>query len=618
MANSSVPLEEVTASMLRVGVIMYETSRSKGQELVAQRMVREFNHLGHSAYLITSAYHDWEPLVSEEEIEARGGYLHTFDPSLGIPVIRVGSEVASWPPRRILFRNFVGVLTKIVSDLKLNVLITHSTLWNGPEDTIKFVVWNRHLAKEGAQNPPILYCHMSHFQEASDERYTVEERTFREVWNRISLEEIMRVADFVIVTTPLERDQMKALGADDNKFVILPGGIDDEIFETEEKNETIRHRLGVGGRVKLVTCLGTVEERKNVLSVVEVAKAFSQDGWVHFVLAGRLDGPYADQVKTAAEGMKNLTLLGEITDAEKAELIDETFVNITMSRSEALGIAQLEFMYRGVPVITSGVGGQSWVVRSGVSGVVLRGPDDVEGASQAIRSLLKNSKLRSKLSKGALRTSSQATLSNLIAGLSQKLIEKLSKEPGMVPLQETKETLVEARVQGGKKLAVTTKRLIMSSAKGGKWIVSVPYNEIVRIDRFVRHSRSILAIGAALSAAAFVVEFMAPAKIGAFLQSVGAASIVGASGTLVMALQIIVPGIPLIVAAAVYLTWGRAGYLVRYGKSQKVFLEREFGRALRIADSLIPERHLIARPEEEEEARGKEESQGKEEEQVNG
>src|SRR5271157_4180099 len=173
--------------MLRVGVIMYETSRSKGQELVAQRMVREFNRLGHEAYLITSAYHDWEPVVTEEEIARRGGYSHTYERELGMPVLRVGSEIAGWPPRRVLFRNFVGVLTQIVSDLKLNVLITHSTLWNGPEDTIKFVVWNRHLAEEGAQNPPIILCHMSHFQEASDERYTVEERTYREVWNRISL-----------------------------------------------------------------------------------------------------------------------------------------------------------------------------------------------------------------------------------------------------------------------------------------------------------------------------------------------------------------------------------------------------------------------------------------------
>jgi len=584
--------------MLRIGVIMYETSRSKGQELVAQRMVREFNHLGHTAYLITSAYDDWEPIVSESEIDARGGYLHTFDASLGIPVIRVGSEIASWPPRRILFRNFVGVLTKIVSDLKLNVLITHSTLWNGPEDTIKFVVWNRHLAGEGGQNPPILFCHMSHFQEASDERYTVEERTFREVWNRISLEEIMRHADFVIVTTPLERAQMRALGADEGKFVLLPGGIDEEIFETEGRDGTIKRSLGIGAPVKLVTSLGTVEERKNTLSVVEVARTFAQDGNVHFIIAGRLEGPYAEKVKAAAEGMNNLTLLGEITDDQKAQLIDESFVNLTMSRSEALGIAQLEFMYRGVPVITSGVGGQSWVVRNGVNGVVLRGPDDVEGASAAIRSLLKNSKMRSHLSKGALETSSQATLSTLIAGLSKKLMAKLSREPGIAPFQEAKEKLVEARVQGGKKLAVTTKRLVMSSAAGGKRIISIPYTEIVGIEKLAKRSWGVLAIGLALSIASIAFELLAPAQMGGLLKSARVIPLVGASEVFASALRVLLPSIPLIAAAAVYFARVKVGYVVQYGKSQKVFLEREFGRALRMADSLT-DKNLITRQAEE-------------------
>ncbi len=37
-----------------IGVIMYQTSTSKGQELVTQRMVREFNKLGQKAYLITN------------------------------------------------------------------------------------------------------------------------------------------------------------------------------------------------------------------------------------------------------------------------------------------------------------------------------------------------------------------------------------------------------------------------------------------------------------------------------------------------------------------------------------------------------------------------------------
>jgi len=567
---------------------MYETSNSKGQELVAQRMVREFNRLGHDAYLVTSAYNDWEPAISEDEIVRRGGYAHTFDEKLGIPVLRVGSEVASWPPRRVLFRNFVGVLTQIVADLRLNVLITHSTLWNGPEDVAKFVVWNRQLAGQGANIPPILFCHMSHFQEASDERYTIEERTFRDTWNRISLGEIMRQADYVIVTTPLEKEQMKKLGAFEDKFIFLPGGIDDEIFEGRE-SDSFKRRLGFPDSAKLVTFLGTVEERKNVLSVVEVAKA-SQNEDVHFMIAGKMEGEYADKVRAAAEGLRNLTLLGEITDEEKANLIDETFVNITMSRSEALGIAQLEFMYRGVPVITSGVGGQSWLVRNDVNGVVLSGPDDVRGASAAITFLLENSKSRKKLSKGALRSASQATLSNLIAGLSRKLLAKLPKEPGITALQEAKEKLVEARVKGSKKVAVTTKRIIISSAKEGKSIISIPYAEIARISKLERRSRLYLLTGLLASACIFLAEVLAPAQLAAMLDPLTSIPAIGTSALLAICSRIAAPLIPFCVAAAVFFAKVKDGYVIHYGKGQRVFLEREFGRALKIANSLTENR----------------------------
>ena len=141
--------------LLRIGVVMYQTSLTKGQELVAQRMVREFRRQGHDAFLITSIYHDSEQAVSPDEVKKRGGYVHVFDRDLGIPVIRVNSDDTTWPPRRISFSDFVGVLTNIVDDLKLNVLITHSTLWNGPEEVVKFVVWRRKMAQGGAPRSPL-------------------------------------------------------------------------------------------------------------------------------------------------------------------------------------------------------------------------------------------------------------------------------------------------------------------------------------------------------------------------------------------------------------------------------------------------------------------------------
>ena len=57
----------------RLGIMMYQTSNSKGQELVAQRMVRYFNKLGQKAYLITSLFHDGKEVVPAASLEKGPG-----------------------------------------------------------------------------------------------------------------------------------------------------------------------------------------------------------------------------------------------------------------------------------------------------------------------------------------------------------------------------------------------------------------------------------------------------------------------------------------------------------------------------------------------------------------
>src|SRR3972149_7557283 len=105
---------------------MYQTSMSKGQELVAQRMVRAFRKIGHDAYLITSLYHDGNEVIPAESLPNDKNYVYSEDNELGIPVIRVDSFISRWPPRRIAFRDFIHALETIVNDFGLNVLITHS------------------------------------------------------------------------------------------------------------------------------------------------------------------------------------------------------------------------------------------------------------------------------------------------------------------------------------------------------------------------------------------------------------------------------------------------------------------------------------------------------------
>src|SRR2546427_8746 len=479
---------------------MYQTSLTKGQELVAERMVREFRRQGYDAFLITSIYEDWEPALPIEEVTARGGFVHLYDDRMRIPVIRVDSYQGTWPPRRIFFRNFIDVLKHIVEELKLNVLITHSTLWNGPEEVAKFMGWRRELIASGSIHEPMLFCHMSHFQEPSDERY--------------------------------------------------PLGL-----------------LGVAGKL-------------------------SQNKGVHFVIAGRLEGEYGEKVKEEAEKYPNVTVIGQVSDEEKAQLIRESYLNISLSRAEALGIAQLEFMYGGIPVITSGTGGQSWIIRNGQTGVILNGPEDVEGAAKAVLELLNRPYYRNRLGKAAARSVSRYSLTRLIQTFSRLLIQEFAEEQELAsPLNvEPSEKVVEAWLKDNYRVVVTTERLTVVPIKKAKEAASIPLREIKKIKFQVRALWSALLVGGAATVLFLVTQIVGwdwASMLVNWLSGVASAHGIELPASALLTTS--VDFLPLAISAVVFLSTAKRGYLVLSDPPKKTFVPESFIKALRLADKLAPD-----------------------------
>lgn len=570
---------------------MYQTSLTKGQELVAQRMVKEFRRLGHDAYLITSIYHDSAPVVEPDELKRRGGYVHRFDRDIGIPVIRVASDGTTWPPRRISFVDFVGVLDQIVGDLNLNVLITHSTLWNGPEEVVKFVAWRRKIAEGGAPRSPLVFCHMSHFQEASDERYALVERSYREAWNNVILPQVIAAADLLLVTTPYEASFMKEMGAKEEKIFLFPGGIEDEEILSMGSEQAVREKFNLPAGVKLVSFLGTVEERKNALELVEVAKLLPKRSDLRVVIAGRAEGEYAEKVKQAARGVPNVSLLGSLTDSEKAALIRMSMANITLSRSEALGISQLEFMSAGVPVITSGVGGQAWIVKDGSNGIVVDGPDDAKGAAEAIRRLADRPHLRKRLGDKAMRTASAYSLTRLVDALAERLREEIWERSDDLPVMERMskdEQVIEAWVHKGQRVAATTRRLIVRPEGRRNHVTSVMYDDISNIEPHAEAPWMALWIGALSTVLLLSQRIAGLALISSHSTGISnALSPMGLSGA-TGAIVALLPFLPIALGVAVFVLEINRGFLVRYGGSRKLFLPSKFAKALRLADKLTP------------------------------
>ncbi len=578
----------------RIGVIMYQTSTSKGQELVAQRMVKEFIKLGHEAVLITSAYHDGVRVVPQASIVKYGGFVHAEqDRDLGIPVIRVNSYMARWPPRRINFRDFISVLEKIVDSFHLDVLITHSTLWNGPEETAKFIEWRRYMKTIGGYRDPLVFCHMSHFQEPTSKRYSLTERSFRVAWNRLTLPQIFSAANLILVVTPLEKEAKVKMGAKPDKCFLYPGGVDEEALEPyagveEGALNNFLEECNFGGEKKIVAYLGSIEERKNPLAVLNVAEILKSRKDIRFVIAGKGESAYSKKILALAEQIPNVTYVGEISEQQKARLMQCSRINIILSRSEALGLTQMEFMYSGVPVVTSGVQGQAWLIRDGVEGIHVKGPEDVKGAAEAVVKLCDDDALWKEMSVSAKKRTADLTVSKLVEQFDEVLTEELIRERGLTAMpKEVRATIAEPEnvlkswSSGSWGVIATGRRLFIRRGVISRRVTEIPYSNVTSIEHTRKYPWKTLIEGIAVSVllyfaffATWILPYPFEAIINETLKSLAAS--ISIQPFLFEVLMALVTSSPFLISSAAFALGARTGFMLRGPGKESIYLPGQF------------------------------------------
>lgn len=150
--------------------------------------------------------------------------------------------------------------------------------------------------------------------------------------------------------------------------------------------------------------LGFVGRHARYKGLDVLVRALAQTPGVHTFIAG--DGPY----RAVAQGLASTLgvadrahFLGEVAEPEKLRLFaaSDVFVLPSTEITEAFGIAQLEAMAAGLPVIASDLPtGVTDVTVDGVSGL-LCAPGDPASLSAAIRRLASDDRLRQKLAVGA-------------------------------------------------------------------------------------------------------------------------------------------------------------------------------------------------------------------------
>ncbi len=214
---------------------------------------------------------------------------------------------------------------------------------------------------------------------------------------------IVRQADAIVATCSDEVFELARLGAELGRTVVVPCGVDLELFAPEGQaapHTPGRHRLLVVSRLV---------ERKSIGDAV-TALAHLPDA--ELLVAG---GPEASRLDEDAEARRlaalaeelgvadRLRLLGRVPRAELPALYRSADVVVSVPWYEPFGMVPLEAMACGVPVVAAAVGGLVDTVVDGATGlhVPAHQPDRL---AEAVAVLLDDPDRRAALGRaGALR-----------------------------------------------------------------------------------------------------------------------------------------------------------------------------------------------------------------------
>lgn len=225
---------------------------------------------------------------------------------------------------------------------------------------------------------------------------------------RIAVErEIAQAVDRIIATCPNERDELIAdYAADSARIETIPLGVCTATFRPVERSDA-RRRLGLGltDDDLVVVYVGRVLPRKDIRNVVRALAKLGQSGaepWVSrvklLVVGGesRLPDPavtpeLGELRRLSAElGVADRVILAGLRSQEELrDYYGAGDLAVTTPWYEPFGLTPLEAMACGRPVIGSDVGGISFTVRNGETGLLVP-PREPAALANALFALLAN------------------------------------------------------------------------------------------------------------------------------------------------------------------------------------------------------------------------------------
>ena len=226
-------------------------------------------------------------------------------------------------------------------------------------------------------------CHGFHFHNASSKKnwliyYPIEKF-------------LSRFCDYIVTINKEDYNRSKTFHCKNVRY-IPSVGVDIRKIQSLsiDKNEK-KQELGLSPQDTLILSAGELIERKNHEVIIR-ALAKLKNPNLRYAIAGK--GPLREYLADLAQNLgvaQQVIFLGFRTDVY--ELYHAADISAFPSKIEGLGLAGVEAMAAGVPLVASNVHGILDYVVDGQTGYAIA-PNDVDGFARAIQTLADNPSLR--------------------------------------------------------------------------------------------------------------------------------------------------------------------------------------------------------------------------------
>jgi len=209
-----------------------------------------------------------------------------------------------------------------------------------------------------------------------------------------------RLANRVIAVSQAVCQHMVQRGIAPDRVVVVRNGVDIERFSSLPTRECARQLLGLPADARVVGTVGRLSEAKGHRYLLEAGAGLkSRFPQLRVLVVGE-----GEALAALVRRTRSLQLEGRVVLTGYRQDIDVVLaaldIYVQPSLEEGLGLAVMEAMAAGLPVVVTRVGGLPELVENGRTGLLVA-PGDARALSDAIGLLLSDDELRARLGEAA-------------------------------------------------------------------------------------------------------------------------------------------------------------------------------------------------------------------------